>query len=320
MHEIWEGFEHKAWSAFLEAGISNSEELILMISGGLDSMVLLELTTRLKPSSKIVVVHIHHGLHDLSDQIEFRNKTLEFVKKRCIEINVSGHDIEFISFKSDQYLSSEEKMRNFRFDCLNKILNERKIPVLTAHHLDDRVETILLKLIRGSSIDGISGFKQWDGKIFRPLLNFRKKELLEYAEKRNINWFEDPSNSKNEYLRNWLRNDWLPSLEAKDPSFVLNLSRSLIKIVNQSIENDNFKSDFQLNTSSKSIERSWFLSLNKSERQRCLALILRQNSIYDFTSGQIDEIIKRIENNQREIKFEILGIKWVINASQIMLG
>jgi tRNA(Ile)-lysidine synthase len=293
----WGSFEHAIWKNLKDSGLNEVQSFILAVSGGLDSMVLLHLMHKLKPQARFKVVHFHHGPADDSALLNYRDQCLKLIEKET-ELLKQSHNTILISSVSKALLQSED---------------------VTAHHLDDRLETIMLKLLRGSSLDGVSSFKMWNGKIFRPFLNISKNQLYEYAQNNNIKWLDDPSNSESEFLRNWLRNEWLVQLDKKLEGGRLNLAKSLIKIADQAIDNDDFASKFQENCISNQLNRNWYFTLSRNDQLRCLALVLKQVGVHQFTSGHLEEIRKRLDKNQKELTFELLGIKWVINATQVVL-
>lgn len=315
--QVWSSFEHAIWKNLIAAELSESQSFVLTISGGLDSMVLLEVMHKLKPRAKFKVLHYHHGQSEGIELLNFRNECLQLVKQR-VNFLKTKHDTDFLSFISEEKLQTEEDFRDARWLFFNSVAKPNDV-LVTAHHLDDRLETILLKLIRGASLDGVSAFKMWNNKVFRPFLNVSKSDLQDYAQNNNIIFLEDPSNSKSSYLRNWVRNEWLVQLDKKLEGGRLNLAKSLIKIADESIDNDNFVSKFEMNFVDNQLNRNWYLTLSRNEQLRCLALLLKQVGVYQFTSGHLEEIRKRLDKNQKELTFELLGIKWVINATQVVL-
>lgn len=315
--QVWSSFEHAIWKNLSATELNEAQSFVLAISGGLDSMVLLEVMHKLKPKALFKVLHYHHGPTENVELLNYRNECLQLVRQRT-DFLKANHNTKFLSFTSQEKLQSEEDCRNARWVFFDSQIQPNDVAV-TAHHLDDRLETILLKLTRGSSLDGISAFRMWNNKIFRPFLNVSKAELREYAQNNNIKWLDDPSNIQTDYLRNWMRNEWLPELDKKLEGGRANLAKSLIKIVDQSIDNDDFVSKFAENTTGEQLNRNWYLTLSRNDQLRCLALLLKQVGVYQFTSGHLEEIRKRLDKNQKELTFELLGIKWVINATQVVL-
>lgn len=320
MKRPWTSLEHHVWKKLKEFSLETHDNFILAISGGLDSMVLLEVLVNLKPQANFKVAYYHHGPSNFKSQEEFRDRAYEVVQQRVQSFNKKN--VIFVGGRSSNELLSEDKMRSARWSFLRGLVHSNEV-VVTAHHLDDRLETMLLKMIRGTSIDGLFSFKIWNHEILRPFLETTKQDLLVYAQTAELYWVEDPSNSEDHYLRNWVREKWLKDLDEKLPAGSKNLSKSLLRI-NEFVgevkgEGQSLELELGLNTDATGLNRQWFVSLSRENQLRSLALFLKKHQMYNFTSGQLKEIQKRLDKNQKDIKFELLGRKWVINASQIML-
>ncbi|AGH95590.1 tRNA lysidine(34) synthetase TilS [Pseudobdellovibrio exovorus] len=316
----WNSFEHKLWGHFKEFGVESSGSYVLAVSGGLDSMALLSVFSRLLPQAKVKVAYYHHGPSEVESQNQYRQQALEHVRQKVDELSLSGY--EFVTEGSQQALVSEQEMRDARWAFLNRLAQEGDGAVIvTGHHWGDHFETVLLKMIRGTSLEGVSAFKMWQKGIFRPLLNCTKDELMSYVRDRGFLWVEDPSNQDEDYLRNWLRENWLKSLEAKVTGGPDNLARSLFKIISSAESRGGLELVFakESKESAEGLSREWYLGLTKAEQLTAIALFLKKHQIYQFTSGQLEEIRKRLDKNQKDFTFELLRRKWVINASQIML-
>lgn len=314
--ESWDNFEHQIWKNLKESGLENQNSFVLCISGGLDSMVLLNVFKKLKAQGQLKVLHYHHGSSVDAELQKFRDSNVDLINQ---QVERSEHPkIAFITEKSSKVLNSEEQMRDARWEFIKRHATSGDC-VVTAHHLDDRFETLLMKMLRGTGIEGFAAFKMWNNEIFRPFLNLSKTELLQYAQKHKIDWNQDPSNQDDSYLRNWLREKWLPELDQKVSGASKNLAKSLFKIADSLSETQTFELVMDPNSEEKALSRQWYVSLSKSEQLRALSLFLKKHQILSFTTGQLEEIVKRLDKNQKDITFEILGRKWVINASQIML-
>jgi tRNA(Ile)-lysidine synthase len=198
---------------------------LLAVSGGVDSIVLAHLFSKTK--FKFVIAHCNYKLRNIeSDNDAF------LVKKLSESLNVKFFIKEFdtILYSKQNKCSIQMAARNIRYNWFEELLAENQISnVITAHHLNDQLETFLINIGRGSGIEGLIGIPETDSLI-RPLLNFTKQEIIDFANKNNLNWNEDTSNNKNEYLRNSLRNrvipEWkktIPDLEKKFKKTILHL-------------------------------------------------------------------------------------------------
>ncbi|WP_298396156.1 tRNA lysidine(34) synthetase TilS [Flavobacterium sp.] len=192
------------------------KRLLVAVSGGIDSMVLLHLLYQLKYS--IEVAHCNFQLRGAeSDGDE------AFVRKVCSELKVPFHlqqfDTKKIAESSKQ--SIQLTARKLRYDWFYEVLEKEQCDyILTAHHLDDSLETFFINLSRGTGLEGLTGIPMQNDKIIRPLLGFARNALMDYAEKNAIQWREDSSNASDKYLRNKLRHDVIPILKELNPNFL----------------------------------------------------------------------------------------------------
>ena len=211
------------------------ERFILCCSGGVDSIVLLHLFKSI--ASNFVVAHCNYNLRK-----DFSNMDEQFVKDLCDKENLKFYSKSFdtLNIKKKLKKSTQVVARELRyefFDDLSKKMNINYI--LTAHHINDSMESFFINLSRGSGIDGLIGIPENNGKIIRPLINFEKTEILKYAKKNKIKWREDASNQSNIYLRNKIRNELTPLLNSLEGNFTKNFQKSLryLKLSNELIYN-----------------------------------------------------------------------------------
>ena len=144
-----------------------------------------------------------------------------------------GCRLHFKSFETNEHadangISTQMAARDLRYTWFSKLMDQEGIELLvTAHHLNDNVETVLLNQVRGTSIFGLTGMSSLYSNIVRPLLKFDKDEILGYASKRNIQWREDSSNRKTGYKRNFVRHEIIPQLEILNPNFIKTFSQNI---------------------------------------------------------------------------------------------
>ncbi len=187
---------------------------VVACSGGVDSMVLLHLASKF--IVKTEVVHINYQLRgDDSDKDQL------FVQQEAEKrgIKVSFHKVDLRKQLDKEGGNLQEIARNIRYEILRSSFVENNSKVLFAHHADDQIETFFLNLARGGGMMGLSGMLQINEWKYRPLLNFTKAEIIEYAIEKGISWREDRSNEKLDYSRNKLRNVFLPEISALNPAF-----------------------------------------------------------------------------------------------------
>jgi tRNA(Ile)-lysidine synthase len=193
---------------------TGKDKILLAVSGGLDSMVMLQLFRIC--DFKISVAHVNFQLRGSeSDGDE------QFVKDYCLK-----HSLKFFTkrFNTSQYsiensLSTQMAARELRYDWFDALAKENEFDfVATAHHLNDSIETSLLNLVRGSSIEGLDGIAAKNGKIIRPMLFATREQIRAYANQNNIAWREDSSNASDDYQRNFIRHKVVPLLKELNPS------------------------------------------------------------------------------------------------------
>lgn len=191
--------------------IAENEYIICAVSGGPDSMCLLNLLIKLKEEQKfnIVCAHINHNLRIESNEEEI------FVKNYCKENDVIFEYMKIIEYNNDNF---HNDARNKRYNFFEKLIKKYNAKYLfTAHHGDDLMETILMRIVRGSTVNGYGGFSILSAKngykIVRPLIMVTKEKILEYNHLNNINYAIDKSNFKDVYTRNRYRKYILPKLK-----------------------------------------------------------------------------------------------------------
>ena len=217
-----DSFENNALLEKLRAQLElHGKKFLCAFSGGLDSSVLLHAAARI-PGIQLRAIHIHHGLHADAD------KWTRHCEKFCLELNVELEVIKVEVDKSDGK-GTEAAARHARYFAIAKHIREDEI-LLTAHHLQDQAETLLLRLLRGSGSQGLGAMRELSSahgfRQLRPLLSVSKTDLQNYANTEKLSWVEDPSNEKTDFDRNYLRHEILPLLEKRWPQATMNLSGS----------------------------------------------------------------------------------------------
>lgn len=203
--------------------LKQGQNVLVAVSGGLDSIVL----CRLLRESKIdfAIAHCNFKLRAKeSDGDE------EFVKKIAAVYNVPFYSIQFKtkSYAKENKLSIQEAARELRYRWFEKIRAENEIDkIAVAHHLNDSIETFFINTIRGTGLSGMKGISALNGHIIRPLLFATREELEHFARKKKLKWREDSSNAGDDYLRNRIRHTVIPELKTKNQEFEKSMQRSL---------------------------------------------------------------------------------------------
>jgi tRNA(Ile)-lysidine synthase len=293
--------------------------IAVAVSGGVDSVVLLHVLSKWVRSLdlKLKVIHVNHGhLKRRTDAQKFVAKLSE-TKKLELLTN---------SQKPEKKLKSEEELRNFRWQTITSLLmtdskaeNQTIAPiVVTAHHLDDLLETQLIRLLRGTGLQGLQGaHASAAGSLrkIRPLEGVSRKDLLTYAKANKLKWFEDSSNADIEPLRNWVRHMWIAPLEKKNAGLKTSLARSLSLL-------SNTKPAITSQLPEGLIEQNKiclgeFLKLTRDQKEAVLAYYMHKLNLRNYSKNHISEILKRLDTGRRELTFKLLQREWSINAQHI---
>ncbi|PKQ63207.1 tRNA lysidine(34) synthetase TilS [Labilibaculum filiforme] len=190
------------------------EKILVAVSGGVDSVVMLDLLCKMEVECG--VAHCNFHLRE-----EESDGDLEFVKNLAKAKNLAFYSVDFDTKKyaAENKISIEMAARDLRYNWFEQV---REISgykyVAVGHHADDVAETVLINLARGTGIHGLSGIKSKLGKIIRPLLPFPRKQLLEYAQAHSIHFREDRTNAETDYVRNKIRHQIMPVLEEINPA------------------------------------------------------------------------------------------------------
>lgn len=200
---------------------------LLAVSGGADSMVLASLFQGLRIDSRgteydFQIAHINYKLRSKDSDLDQK-----VVQDFCEKNHIKFHLYEVSGKDQKPKNSIQLWARELRYRFFKKIQQKEKLKYLvTAHHLNDQLETFLINLSKASGIKGLSGIPSRDHHILRPLLSFSKEEIYQFAGEHGIEFREDLSNKKNDYLRNKIRNEIVPKLLETNDHFLDNFKKS----------------------------------------------------------------------------------------------
>ena len=294
---------------------NKEDKIAIALSGGVDSIVLFHLlVTEYKDSYKqLVVFHINHGLREESyEEAEFVEK---FVKD--FDVKFYKEELNMSDIERDSHTSEEMLARELRYQAFNKMAKlEGVTKLLTAHHKNDQVENILMRLLTGRSIDhslAICEEIEMAGlNIYRPLLNSLKAELEEYAKEKNLHYYVDATNFDTDYTRNNIRHNIVPLLnDINSGSF-----DNLINFANyyQNI-NNNLKKAILLNKDNYifsrdedkiSLVKDKFLELNEEEMYFLLKdLITDELGVFDIKQKAIFDVVSSLKKNSGNKSYDL---------------
>jgi tRNA(Ile)-lysidine synthase len=287
-------------------------KLLLACSGGVDSVVLLEVLFRIRRLLKLelVVAYVHHG----PGAKFYRNKA-----QALVQMLAKSHNLEFLTNldRPKKALKSEAEFREFRWQHLQAWRAQHDCQsIVVAHHLEDLLETRMMRLIRGTGAQGFScmAHMSFRDKIFRPLLLTRKRELMAYAELRELPFVADPSNFKTDAFRNWIRK-WLAGLERRHPGGTRNLIRSLSDLA-QELEMHSPSPEDRVMTAG-AINRREFVVAARTAKKSALARYCVELGVKNYTQGHIQELLRRLDVAENDFTFELLNCVWRVSPDLI---
>ena len=292
---------------YLKNILNDNDYVIIALSGGPDSMALCDLLIKLRKEININIVcaHVNHGLRIESDDEKV------FVEEYCKKNNII---FEYMKIESYSNGFNEKDARNKRYKFFDKLIDKYNCKyLLTAHHGDDLIETILMRIGRGSNLKGYSGFSimsdRHNYKLVKPLIYYTKDEIMGYIEKNNIPYVIDNSNLKDEYTRNRYRHNILPFLKKEDK----NVHIKYIKYSEMLLEYNRYVEDVVKNTIKRiyvnnNLNIIEYLKLDKLIQKRVLDNILYSiygDDITFISDKHTDEINKLLTSKKPNIKIKL---------------
>ena len=207
--------------------IENGDKIVLAVSGGPDSISMLSILNNIRVKKiidfEITVAHINHMIRKEAKEDE------EYVKNYCMKNNIDFYSksIDVIKLANNNKIGTEEMGRIVRYEFFDEVLektNSNKIAI--AHNKNDKAETIIMNILRGSGITGLKGIDVKNGKYIRPLIECERVEIENYCKKEELNPRIDKTNFENTYTRNKIRNIVIPYIKEEfNPNIIETLNR-----------------------------------------------------------------------------------------------
>ena len=256
----------------------NQSTYVVAVSGGVDSMVLLDLLKNY-PDLKLIVGHFDHGMRTDSESDRV------FVQKTAKKLGIP------FAYESAKLGSgaSEASARTARYKFLEQFRQSQGAQaIVTAHHQDDVLETALINILRGTNRKGLSSLSSRPN-IIRPLLNVPKKVIQAYAQSHGLKWREDSTNKDEAYLRNYIRRRLLPQFDSE--------SRTRLLSIIEQTRGINDELDTQLinlvhiQPGQRVLDRAWFISLPHGVGKEFLATWLRVREVGNFDAKTLERLV-----------------------------
>ncbi|MBQ9659429.1 MAG: tRNA lysidine(34) synthetase TilS [Clostridia bacterium] len=285
--------------------IEAENKVILGVSGGPDSLFMLDILNKLKSklNFEIVVAHVNHMIREEANSEE------EFVKEFCKKINVKFYSkrIDVINYANNNKIGTEEAGRKVRYDFFNEVLKlEKANKIAIAHNKNDKVETIIMHLLRGCGVSGLQGINPKNNNVIRPIIEIERTQIEEYCEKNKLDPRIDKSNFENVYTRNKIRNIVLPYIKSEFNPNIIDTVTRLSEVITEenlfleklTIQNYN---DILVNTTADEIQLDLkkFNNLETVLKNRIIlyAISKLRGGTQGIEKIHIKDIIKLCQNN-----------------------
>ncbi len=272
------------------------ERVVLAFSGGVDSCVLLHLLISHSRPFNILLWHVNHGIQDTADEMEAFSRSIARLYNLPIEVSHLNLHANMANLESEA--------REARYALFERALTTDDC-LLTAHHADDQVETLLLNILRGSGSAGLRGIApnrpMGDSILLRPLLEVSRVEITDYALHHKLEWFDDPSNLSQRFNRNYLRHEVIPRIKSRWPGY-LDSIRSVVSIqveTQQALE-ELATQDYQLAQRHSEQEVSDLLcrktlqELTQPRQKNLIRYWLKKYNCANLPQSKLNELIRQL--------------------------
>jgi len=284
--------------------LNHGDKVVVGLSGGADSCVLLDVLCRLKDiiGISVVVAHLNHGIRGEEAR---RDQNFSEIFSKHYNVQFVTSNVNVPEYSARNKISSEMAGRQLRykfFDEVCKNYNCNKIAV--AHNLNDRAETILLNLIRGSAASGMEGIKPTNGNIIRPLVETMRKDIESYAQLNNIDYVTDSTNLEDIYSRNIVRNKILSQMCSINQNAIENIIRcsDIITCENEYINHELDKENvFVCKNDEVHINKIKFIEFHSALKRRCVLEAIRKlnGNSQNISAKQIDLVTNNLKTGNQ---------------------
>jgi len=295
-----------------------SAKIVVGVSGGPDSVCLLDVLAKLAPKYglELTVAHVNYGLRGKDS-----NKDEEFVCELGKKYGIKVHPLSPPGLNLSGV--SENELRNIRYSFFEDVRRENDFDLIAvAHNSDDQVETFLMRVIRGAGLQGLLAMKYKTGKIIRPLLGISRKEILNYLDKAHLTYRTDKTNKQNLFLRNKIRNKLIPFLEKNfNPKIRKTIFGATTSIAEDYAFLNNYAEDLTARQKGLSIKK--LLTLHPALQRRIVILYIRkaQDNLKDVESAHIEEVLKALRSTKSKNQVVIFkGLKLTRKGDRVIFS
>ncbi|PZF74263.1 tRNA lysidine(34) synthetase TilS [Taibaiella soli] len=267
------------------------QQILLAVSGGVDSMVLADLFRR--SGIKFGMAHCNYQLRDEASNLDEQLVT-DWAKQHDIPFFQVRFDTKKV--KEEWKMGTQEAARVLRYEWLDNLRTTHGYHfIATAHHANDNVETVLMNLFKGTGISGLHGIREKNDRIIRPLLFVNKEEIRQYAAENAVPFREDASNETDVYLRNAIRNNVIPVVEARIPNVVQQVNESIARFAQAEVL---YRKQIE-KEKKRLIEqrgKDWYIPVKKLRKQEALeTMVYELFHPYGFSSAQVSQLLQLLE-------------------------
>jgi tRNA(Ile)-lysidine synthase len=317
-------FQHELWK--------RGNKIVIGVSGGPDSVCLLDVLAKIAPKTglQLIIAHVNYGLRGKNSAAD-EKFVRKLAEKYALPIEVLPKVQPSESRRSNLRSVSENELRNVRYDFFEKIREKNKFDsVAVAHNSDDQVETFLMRVIRGSGLQGLSGMKFKNGRIIRPLLNVSREEILEHLDRTNKTYRTDRTNATDLFFRNKVRNRLIPYLEKNyNPRIKKTILASIASIADdQSLLDEMAEKVYRTNRTDMTnatgiiFSAKKILELHPALQRRVLLLYIRKRKgdLQNIESSHIEEILKALRSTKGKNQVVVFaGLKMTKKNDRVIL-
>lgn len=290
-------------------------KIVLGVSGGPDSVCLLDALTKIAPKYglELIIAHVNYGL---------RGKDSKKDEKFAREL-AEKHNLEIAVLNPKKIKATENNLREIRYNFFEEVRKESDFDLIAvAHNANDQVETFLMRVIRGSGLQGLSAMKYKNNFIIRPLLGVLRKEILGYLKTHKLKYRTDKTNLENLFLRNKIRNKLIPYLEKKfNPQIKKTISSAVRSIAEDADLLEKIAGEYL--RKKKNLRASEILALHPTLQKRIILQTIKRvkKNLKDIDAAHVEEILKALKSTKSKRQIVVFkGLKLTRIGDKVIIA